>query len=132
MSAWPIRGSTGGFAKRHPGAFCVTPAKAGAGRPKETTKMPKQYHVYILTTRKNTALYVGVTGDLPRRIMEHKTGAASAHTRKYSITKLVYAEAYGDINEAIHCEKCIKNWKRAWKVELIEGANPNWEEIAPW
>jgi putative endonuclease len=87
-------------------------------------------HVYIMTTRKNTALYVGVTSDLARRIWEHKEGLVNSHSKKYSINKLVYTEEFEDIREAIHREKCIKRWKRDWKIELIEKVNPRWEELS--
>lgn len=91
--------------------------------------MDKRYFVYILTTRKNTTLYTGVTNDLMRRVWEHKQGLIKGFTKKYSVTKLVYMEEYGDVNEAIHREKCIKEWNRAWKIELIEGINPDWNDL---
>jgi len=87
-------------------------------------------YVYIITTRKNSALYIGVTSDIARRVWEHKQGLVKGHSKKYSINKLVYAEGFGDINEAIHREKCLKRWKRQWKIELIEKANPAWEELS--
>ena len=87
-------------------------------------------HVYIVTTKKNTALYVGVTSNLARRIWEHKQGLVNSHSKKYSINKLVYTEEFEDIREAIHREKCIKRWKRDWKIELIEKVNPKWEELS--
>lgn len=89
----------------------------------------KKGYVYILTTRANTALYVGVTSDIVKRIWEHQQGVASAHTRKYNIHKLIYLEEFNDISEAIHREKCIKKWKRDWKIELIEKLNPEWDEL---
>lgn len=91
--------------------------------------MPKSYYVYILTTRKNTVLYTGVTVDPARRIWEHRQGLADGFTKKYSVNKLVYLEEYGDINEAIRREKCIKEWKRSWKIELIEKSNPQWNDL---
>lgn len=87
------------------------------------------YHVYILTTRKNTVLYTGVTSDLFARIWQHKQGLVEGFTKKYSVNKLVYVEEYEDANEAIHREKCIKEWKRSWKVELIEKENPEWFDL---
>jgi len=92
--------------------------------------MREQNYVYILTTRKNTALYIGVTSNLPKRIWEHKEGLAEGHTKKYSIHKLIYAEPYENIEDSIHREKCLKRWKRDWKVELIEKVNPEWNEIS--
>jgi putative endonuclease len=87
------------------------------------------YHVYILTTKKNTVLYTGVTSDLQSRIWQHKEGLAEGFSKKYSVNKLVYAEEFQQIEEAIHREKCIKEWKRAWKVELIEKVNPDWNDL---
>ena len=93
-------------------------------------RMPNSYHVYILTTRKNTVLYVGVTSDICRRIWEHQQGLVAGFTRKYNVHKLVHVEEYTDVDEAIHREKCIKEWKRQWKVELIEKSNPEWKELS--
>ncbi len=87
------------------------------------------YHVYILTTQKNSVLYIGVTSNLPRRMWEHKTGLVKGFTKKYNVHKLVYAEEYKDIKEAIHREKCMKEWKGAWKIELIEQTNPEWQDL---
>ena len=87
------------------------------------------YHVYILTTKKNTTLYTGVTSDLQSRIWQHKEGLVEGFSKKYSVNKLVYAEEFQQIEEAIHREKCIKEWKRAWKIELIEKANPDWNDL---
>jgi putative endonuclease len=87
------------------------------------------YHVYILTTRKNTTLYTGITSDLKGRVWQHKQGLVEGFTKRYAVNKLVYAEEYTDVNEAIHREKCVKEWKRNWKVELIEKANPEWSDL---
>jgi len=92
--------------------------------------MEKGGYVYILTTRKNTALYIGVTSNLQKRIWEHKNGLITGHSKKYSINKLIYTEEFATIEEAIHREKCLKRWKRAWKTELIEKVNPAWEEMS--
>ncbi len=91
--------------------------------------MEKGGFLYILTTRKNTALYIGVTANLEKRIWEHKNGVVKGHAKKYNITKLIYFEKYDGIEEAIHREKSMKKWKRDWKVELIEKANPEWREV---
>ena len=87
--------------------------------------------VYILTTQGNTALYVGVTSNLSQRIEHHKQGLASKHTAKYKIHKLVYAETFEKIDDAIRREKCIKKWNREWKIKLIEKSNPEWKEVMP-
>jgi len=88
------------------------------------------YYVYILTNAKHTALYVGVTNDLPRRIAEHKAGNFGGFTKKYNVHKLVYIETYPEINAAIAREKQLKAGPRAKKLALITVANPAWEELA--
>lgn len=91
--------------------------------------MTKQYYVYILTNKKNGTLYVGVTNNLVRRIFEHKQSLVEGFTKKYKVNRLVYYESTQDINSAIHREKCIKKWRRAWKIELIEKLNPMWDDL---
>ncbi|MHC4143543.1 MAG: GIY-YIG nuclease family protein [Planctomycetota bacterium] len=82
------------------------------------------YWVYIMTNVGNTALYTGVTNDLCRRVAEHKNKQGSKFTSKYNVTKLVFYEAFGRIQDAIAAEKTIKAGSRAKKVKLIESANP--------
>jgi putative endonuclease len=89
----------------------------------------KEYWVYILASKRNGTLYIGVTSNLSRRVYEHKEKLIEGFTKKYNITQLVYAEEFQDINDAIHREKCIKKWNRAWKLKLIEEQNPNWEDL---
>ena len=89
----------------------------------------KQYYVYILASRKNGTLYVGVTNNLLRRVHEHKNGMYSAFTKKYAVHNLVYYETFGDIYSAIAREKAIKKWKRQWKIKLIKKENPEWEDL---
>jgi putative endonuclease len=91
--------------------------------------MERQYFIYILTTRKNTVLYVGVTSDLAQRIWQHKQGLIEGFTKKYSVNKLVYIEECKTPNEAIYREKCIKRWKRDWKIDLIKTMNPEWIDL---
>src|ERR1700754_3755130 len=91
--------------------------------------MEKNYFVYILTTRKNAVLYTGVTSDLLKRVWEHKNSLVEGFTKKYSVNKLVYYEVFNDVNAAIHREKCIKKWKRAWKLEVINKMNPAWFDL---
>lgn len=88
------------------------------------------YFVYILASRKHGTLYIGVTNDLARRIFEHREGIASKFTKKYHVHRLVYAEEYREVIEAIAREKAMKEWKRAWKVQLIENANPEWDDLS--
>jgi putative endonuclease len=92
--------------------------------------MEKSYFVYILTNLHNTTTYIGVTNDLGRRIYEHKNGLYKGFTKKYKLTKLIYAEQFQDITEAIHREKCLKKWKRDWKVALVNEANPEWVDLS--
>jgi len=87
------------------------------------------YFVYILASRKHGTLYTGVTNNLGKRVQEHRAGTASGFTKKYRVRMLVYAETHDDIEEAIQREKAIKEWKRAWKVQLIEKANPEWNDL---
>ena len=87
------------------------------------------YYVYILASRKNGTLYVGVTNQLAKRIWEHRQGLGSKFTKKYGVHRLVYAEPHDEIEEAIRREKAMKNWNRAWKVQLIEKTNPDWNEL---
>ena len=89
----------------------------------------KAYYVYILASKRNGTLYVGVTSDLPRRIYEHKKKLVDGFTKKYNITTFVYSEEFQNINDAIHREKCIKQWNRAWKLRLIEEHNPDWSDL---
>lgn len=89
----------------------------------------KTYYVYILASKKNGVLYVGVTNDIIRRVWEHKEGQDDGFTKKYFIKKLVYYEAYEDILYAIEREKCIKKWNREWKIELIEKENKEWDDL---
>ena len=89
----------------------------------------KQYWVYILANRKDGVLYTGVTNNLAMRISQHKAGTGSSFTKKYRASKLVYAQSFSDIHEAIAAEKLLKKWRRSWKTELIEKANPEWEDL---
>lgn len=94
------------------------------------------YFVYILTSHNGHAMYVGITNDLIRRVAEHKSDAAEGFTKRYKVHKLVYYEPFDDPRTAIEREKQIKKWSREKKNRLVEGANPEWEEIGlsdvPW
>ena len=89
----------------------------------------KQYYVYIMTNRRNTVLYVGVTNDLIRRVYEHKQKLVNGFTGKYNIVKLVYYEVFDDIENAILREKQIKAGSRQKKVQLIDGTNREWRDL---
>ena len=85
--------------------------------------------VYILASRRNGTLYVGVTSDLIKRIWEHKSDAIDGFTKRYGVHDLVWFEQHEDMMSAIAREKAIKEWKRAWKLELIEKSNPGWCDL---
>ena len=85
--------------------------------------------VYIMSNRRDGVLYIGVTADLSRRIVQHREGKGSAFCRRYGLTRLVYAEEHDSIGDAIAREKAMKAWKRAWKIELIEGVIPAWDDL---
>ena len=87
------------------------------------------YYVYILTTKYNSVLYTGVTNNLSRRCMEHKSGKTKGFTQKYNVHKLVYFEVYDYIDLAIAREKQIKGYSRAKKEKLINEFNPGWQEL---
>ena len=85
--------------------------------------------VYILASRRNGTLYVGVTSDLVKRVWEHKNDVTEGFTKKYRVHHLVYFELHGDMVGAIMREKRIKKWNRAWKLALIEKGNPKWRDL---
>ncbi|WP_417686165.1 GIY-YIG nuclease family protein [Roseibium sp.] len=87
------------------------------------------YYVYLLTNRKHGTLYVGVTNDLHRRVHEHRSGTASNFTKKHQLHRLVFASEFERIDEAIAMEKRLKRWHRAWKIQLVEEENPDWNEL---
>ncbi len=86
-------------------------------------------HVYMMSNKKNGTLYVGVTGDLMRRVYEHKNDLAEGFTKKYGLHTLVYAEEHQMMSGAIDRESQLKNWQRRWKIELIEKTNPEWKDL---
>ena len=87
------------------------------------------YWVYMLASRQGGTLYVGVTSDLIRRVAEHREGAIPGFTERYGVKRLVWYEAHDSIEAAIRREKRLKKWPRAWKVTLIETANPQWQDL---
>jgi len=91
--------------------------------------MEKQFYVYILASKRNGTLYLGVTSDIVKRVWQHKNGFAEGFTNKYGIKKLVYYEIHEDAENAIKREKQLKKWRRAWKVELIEEKNSEWRDL---
>ena len=92
------------------------------------TTVNKQPAVYILATKRNGTLYTGVTSDIAKRIWEHKNNVVEGFTKRYGVHQLVWFELHETLESAIQRDKQIKEWKRKWKLELIESANPNWQD----
>jgi len=113
------------FYNGHISWLFVIPAKAGIQR----DAMNKQPAVYILANKRNGTLYVGVTSDLVKRIWEHKNNIVEGFTKDYNVHQLVWYELHESMESAIIREKRLKDWKRAWKLELIEGKNPDWLDL---
>jgi putative endonuclease len=90
---------------------------------------PKRPCVYILASRRNGTLYIGVTANLARRVWQHRSNAVAGFVRDYSVYRLVFAE-FHETSDAILREKRIKKWRRAWKLELIESHNPQWRDLS--
>jgi putative endonuclease len=127
----------------------VTPAKAGiqdchrslatdvaGSRPSFQRKLAsrgpivhKQPAVYILASERNGTLYIGVTSDLVKRVWQHKNNVVDGFTKRYSVHQLVWYEPHETMESAIKREKALKNWKRIWKLELIETSNPSWQDL---
>jgi putative endonuclease len=89
----------------------------------------KQPAVYILASKRNGTLYIGVTSNLAKRIWEHKNNMVEGFSRRYNVHRLVWYELHDSMESAIIREKRMKNWKRKWKLELIESRNPNWQDL---
>ena len=89
----------------------------------------KQAFVYIMANERNGTIYIGVTSDLLKRVLQHKQNLFKGFTKKYLIHQLVYYEVSDSINSAIVREKQLKKWKRLWKLKLIESINPEWEDL---
>jgi putative endonuclease len=87
--------------------------------------------VYIMANRKNGTIYIGVTSDLLKRVYEHREGLIRGFTKRYGLKSLVWFEAYDDLQEARRRELQMKEWKRAWKVRLIEETNLEWDDLYP-
>ena len=91
--------------------------------------MERRFFVYMLASRRNGTLYLGVTNSLARRVFEHRNGCGSQFARRYGVTMLVWYEVYERADEAISREKDIKKWRRSWKLRLIEEMNPDWRDL---
>src|SRR5262249_6858599 len=114
-------------------------AFAGIIREIESSSKPREalmsaekcYWVYILASRIGGTLYIGVTNNLIRRVYEHRVDLVEGFTKQYGVHRLVYFEQYDSIEQAILREKRLKKWNRAWKIQLIEENNPNWDDLYP-
>lgn len=91
--------------------------------------MGKSYYVYIVASKRNGTLYIGVTSELLKRISQHKEKIIEGFTKRYGVNKLVYYEEYSDPESAIKREKRLKRYNRQWKMNLIERANPQWQDL---
>jgi putative endonuclease len=89
----------------------------------------RNYYVYIITNKPKGTLYIGMTNDLIRRGYEHRNGLIDGFTKKYNLKRLVYFEVFNLVEDAILREKRLKKWNRQWKIDLIEKANPNWNDL---
>ena len=89
------------------------------------------FYVYLLTSKRHGTLYVGVTSDLATRVWDHKNKAVPGFVARYGVDALVWLEAYASAEAAIRCEKQNKEWKRDWKISLIESDNPRWIDFFP-
>jgi len=107
----------------------VIPGSDPESRQDNITIPIKPGYVYILASQKNGTLYIGVTADICCRIWQHKTGKKEGFSKKYGVHMLVYFEEYEVVREAIMREKQLKNWKREWKIALIEKENPYWMDL---
>lgn len=91
--------------------------------------MHRQPAAYILASKRNGTLYVGVTSDLVKRVWEHKNDSVDGFTKRYGVHRLVYFELHNTMESAVTREKQLKKWNRAWKLELIEKQNPDWNDL---
>ena len=91
--------------------------------------MPRTFYVYIMASRRNGTLYVGMTSDLRQRVYEHREGLTPGFTSKYGVKRLVWCGEFPTADEAITTEKRIKRWRRNWKLALIERGNPTWDDL---
>ena len=89
-----------------------------------------QYYVYMLTNWNNKVLYIGVTGNLSKRIEQHKSKTVDGFTKKYNVNKLVYYEVFREVKDAIKCEKVLKGWSREKKNRLVSSKNPEWMDLS--
>jgi putative endonuclease len=99
------------------------------GHPGDDARMRKIGYVYIVASKRNGTIYIGVTNDLAHRAQQHREGLVEGFTKKYGLKMLVYYEVFGDIREAIAREKRLKKYKREWKINLIQEHNVEWRDL---
>jgi putative endonuclease len=87
------------------------------------------FYVYIMASKRNGTLYTGHTDNLPQRVMEHREKRRPGFTSRYNVTRLVWFDQFGDRNSAFISERRIKEWRRIWKIEMIEAMNPDWDDL---
>ena len=109
------------------GPLNVIPAKAGIQEGR--LGVAKRFYVYIMASRRDGTLYIGVTSNLARRVWYHKQEAVEGFTSKYGVKTLVYFEPHETAESAITREKRLKKWERVWKIRLIEQSNPEWRDL---
>ena len=112
---------------QHPYPTPSWPAKAG--HPGGALGMDKRYFVYILASKRNGTLYIGVTSDLGRRVWEHREELIDGFTKNYGVRMLVHYEVFENVRDAIHRESRLKKWKREWKINLIQQSNLEWDDL---
>ncbi len=93
---------------------------------------PMKAYVYILASRRNGTLYVGVTRDLRRRLAEHQRGDVQGFTARYGVNRLVWFEEHDLVMSAVQREKNIKHYSRRWKINLVQALNPDWQDLTSW
>ena len=91
--------------------------------------MHRQPAVYILASKRNGTLYIGVTSELAKRVWQHKNNVVDGFTMRYSVHQLIWYELHETMESAIEREKALKNWERVWKLALIENSNPGWQDL---
>jgi len=91
--------------------------------------MEKKYFVYIMASKKNGTIYIGITSNLTKRVWQHKEKLVEGFTDKYNVDRLVYYEMFDDPENAIKREKRLKRYKRDWKIQLVEKGNPEWDDL---
>ena len=122
-------GAISAFTRVFDAPWCRT-ADPGPRLKHRNATISQTFFVYILASRYRGTMYIGVTGDLSRRLSEHKSGLVRGFTRRYKTDRLVYIEEYGSILEARARERVLKRWRREWKFKLIEANNPSWRDLS--